>query len=84
MGDRLERAGFLLGYHSEYLRSRNWIQVCLMGELSSTDVETLLAAIASFNLSPSAVAGEQGDWPDSECRDGTRQLTVGDLDIVVS
>lgn len=30
----LERAGFLLSYASGYLRERNWIQVCLMGEVS--------------------------------------------------
>lgn len=29
----LERAGFLLSYASGYLRDRNWIQICLMGEV---------------------------------------------------
>jgi aspartate aminotransferase-like enzyme len=29
----LERAGFLLSFASGYLRERNWIQICLMGEV---------------------------------------------------
>jgi aspartate aminotransferase-like enzyme len=29
----LERTGFLLSYASGYLRERNWIQICLMGEV---------------------------------------------------
>ena len=28
----IERAGFLIGHASSYLRQRNWIQICLMGE----------------------------------------------------
>jgi aspartate aminotransferase-like enzyme len=28
----IERAGFLVGHASAYLRQRNWIQICLMGE----------------------------------------------------
>jgi len=28
----IERAGFLIGHASSYLRKRNWIQICLMGE----------------------------------------------------
>jgi len=28
----IERAGFLIGHASAYLRQRNWIQICLMGE----------------------------------------------------
>ena len=46
LGDRLERAGFLLNYNSKYLRSRNWIQICLMGDFSRNDVERLLDAMA--------------------------------------
>jgi aspartate aminotransferase-like enzyme len=30
----LERTGFLLSYASGYLRERNWIQICLMGEVT--------------------------------------------------
>ena len=32
MAQRLEQAGFLLSSNSDYLRQRNWIQICLMGE----------------------------------------------------
>jgi aspartate aminotransferase-like enzyme len=31
IGERLEKAGFLLNYRSAYLRSRNWLQISLMG-----------------------------------------------------
>ena len=31
-GAAIERAGFLIGHASTYLRQRNWIQICLMGE----------------------------------------------------
>lgn len=41
-GDRLQAAGFLLSYQSEYLRHRNWIQVCLMGDCSRQGLVALL------------------------------------------
>jgi hypothetical protein len=50
LGDSLERAGFSLSYNSEYLRARNWIQVCLMGDFSRLDVEPLLDAMAHVQL----------------------------------
>jgi hypothetical protein len=31
VGCALEQRGFLLGYQSQYLQSRNWLQLCLMG-----------------------------------------------------
>jgi aspartate aminotransferase-like enzyme len=31
-GRRMQDAGFLLSCHSEYLRRRNWVQICLLGE----------------------------------------------------
>lgn len=46
VGDALSRAGFLISYRSEYLLARNWIQVCLMGEVSTGAVNALLAALA--------------------------------------
>ena len=55
LGDRLERAGFLLNYNSNYLRSRNWIQICLMGDFSRNDVEQLLDAMACFQPMASAI-----------------------------
>ena len=50
LGDSLEQAGFSLSYNSEYLRARNWIQICLMGEFSRRDVEPLLDAMAHVQL----------------------------------
>jgi aspartate aminotransferase-like enzyme len=46
LGARLQRAGYLLSYNSDYLRQRNWIQICLMGEYSPVKLETLLVWLA--------------------------------------
>jgi aspartate aminotransferase-like enzyme len=32
IGEAMQEAGYLLSYNSEYLRRKNWIQICLMGE----------------------------------------------------
>ncbi len=50
LGNSLEQAGFSLSYNSEYLRARNWMQICLMGDFSRSDVEPLLGAMAHFEL----------------------------------
>ena len=42
VGWRLKKAGLFLSYQSEYLLARNWIQICLMGELSEEKLEPLL------------------------------------------
>jgi aspartate aminotransferase-like enzyme len=42
LGAQLQRAGYLLSYNSDYLRQRNWIQICLMGEYSPEKLESLL------------------------------------------
>jgi aspartate aminotransferase-like enzyme/predicted N-acetyltransferase YhbS len=34
VGSRLRSMGWQLGFESDYLASRNWVQVCLMGEYS--------------------------------------------------
>lgn len=41
LGQRLHEAGFLLSYGSDYLRHRNWIQICLMGDYSADKLEEL-------------------------------------------
>ena len=38
----LERAGFLVAHASAYLRDRNWIQLCLMGEVPREALPALL------------------------------------------
>src|SRR5262249_49973744 len=44
LGQRLEDAGYLLHYRSEYLLARNWLQVCLMRTYSPLMVDELLEA----------------------------------------
>ncbi|HVE71119.1 MAG TPA: GNAT family N-acetyltransferase [Thermoanaerobaculia bacterium] len=48
----LERAGFLVSWASGYLRERNWIQVCLMGEVP----REALPALVRISRAPSPVA----------------------------
>ncbi len=45
LGEALERQGFLLSYRSEYLESRNLIQIVLMGDSRKEDLERLLGAL---------------------------------------
>ncbi len=46
MAQRLEQAGFLVSCNSDYLRQRDWIQICLMGEYSREKLDGLLACLA--------------------------------------
>ena len=48
VGWQLQKAGYLLSYRSDYLISRNWIQICLMGEFSRQHLDSLLAILAKF------------------------------------
>jgi aspartate aminotransferase-like enzyme len=48
-GDQLQAAGFLLSYQSEYLRDRNWIQICLMGDCSRQSLVALLTELRKVN-----------------------------------
>lgn len=41
VGSVLEERGFELGWSSAYLRERNWIQICLMGEHDRAELEPL-------------------------------------------
>ena len=50
IGRKLEKAGFLLSAHSEYLRSRNWIQICLMGEFKPESLDALVARLQRMGL----------------------------------
>jgi aspartate aminotransferase-like enzyme len=45
VGTSAKEAGYLLSCHSEYLRRRNWIQVCLMGETGKEKLVSLLNAL---------------------------------------
>jgi aspartate aminotransferase-like enzyme len=48
VGWLLQQEGYLLSYKSEYLLKRNWIQICLMGEWSRENLETLPAVLANL------------------------------------
>jgi aspartate aminotransferase-like enzyme/GNAT superfamily N-acetyltransferase len=45
VGRKLNEAGYQLSYRSRYLRARNWIQICLMGELDQESLVQLLALL---------------------------------------
>ncbi len=47
VSDRLEAEGFEISAHSDYLRARNWVQVCLMGAYQRDRIIPLADAIAS-------------------------------------
>lgn len=51
-GQKLQKAGFLLSYNSDYLRKHNWIQICLMGAYSNEKLEALQVWLEQ-NWSPS-------------------------------
>jgi aspartate aminotransferase-like enzyme len=42
MGENLAANGILVNYESAYLRDRNWLQVCLMGDVADEDIERLV------------------------------------------
>jgi predicted DNA-binding protein (MmcQ/YjbR family) len=54
MAQRLEQAGYLLSYNSDYLRQRNWLQICLMGEYSREKLDGLLEAMSMFSAKRTA------------------------------
>jgi aspartate aminotransferase-like enzyme/predicted N-acetyltransferase YhbS len=43
--DRMEEAGVKLSARSGYLRERNWLQACFMGDLAEPDVAYFLATV---------------------------------------
>jgi len=46
VGNSLRESGYLLSFESNYLRRRNWIQICLMGECSQGKVAALSNAMS--------------------------------------
>lgn len=48
LGARLEEDGFAVSYRSGYLRSRNWIQICLMGNYRRDCLGSLVDALADL------------------------------------
>ena len=49
VADKIEAAGFLLSCRSQYLSSRNWLQICLMGDLTENDADALIAHLEMDN-----------------------------------
>jgi len=45
IGALIQESGYLLSYNSEYLKQRNWIQICLMGESAQERLVSLLNAL---------------------------------------
>ena len=45
IGGLVQESGYLVSYNSDYLRQKNWIQVCLMGECAKEKVVSLLNAL---------------------------------------
>jgi predicted DNA-binding protein (MmcQ/YjbR family) len=45
IGALVQESGYLLSCNSDYLRRRNWMQVCLMGECTREKVVSLLNAL---------------------------------------
>ena len=47
MGCELESLGYYTSYASGYLRERNWLQICLMGEVARPQLERLIPVLAA-------------------------------------
>lgn len=45
IGDAMKACGWLLSSNSEYLRRRNWVQICLMGEFQRSQVLPVVDAL---------------------------------------
>jgi aspartate aminotransferase-like enzyme/N-acyl-L-homoserine lactone synthetase len=45
IGEAMQEAGYLLSYNSGYLRRKNWIQICLMGECQREKVVPVANAL---------------------------------------
>jgi len=57
-GNSLRESGYLLSFESQYLRRRNWVQICLMGECSQSKVVALTNAMSRLNRVPADLAVE--------------------------
>jgi aspartate aminotransferase-like enzyme len=56
VGAELEKEGYLLSANSQYLKDRNWIQICLMGEPSREQLSAVLTALLQLCADPSCTA----------------------------
>lgn len=53
IGFALRARGYQLAFESEYLRARNWMQLCLMGEVRAAEVRGVVRAIVEELRKPS-------------------------------
>lgn len=59
IGKQLDNAGYLLNYMSSYLLERNWLQICLMGELSELKLRSLVEVLRRAITEQSSRSGIQ-------------------------
>ena len=52
IGDQLKQAGYLVSYRSGYLLKRNWIQICLMGEINRETIDPFVELLSLLCLVP--------------------------------
>lgn len=45
IGGAIQESGYLVSYNSEYLRRRNWIQICMMGDPAKEKLVSLVNAL---------------------------------------
>lgn len=60
VGNRMQEAGFLLSFNSGYLRERNWLQVCLLGECAHDKMVSLVNVMARVCFKHQPVAASAG------------------------
>ncbi len=48
MGEYLRENGYLVSYESSYLSERNWVQICLMGDIKKENLDGLVNTIKFF------------------------------------
>ena len=56
-GKQMEDSGYLLSYMSGYLLERNWVQICMMGEIPKVDLQALVAELHRAISRQSSPAG---------------------------
>ena len=59
LGKELDDAGYFLNYMSGYLLERNWLQICLMGELSELKLRSLVEVLRRAITEQSSRSGIQ-------------------------
>jgi len=66
IGALIQESGYLLSYNSEYLKQRNWIQICIMGECAQEKLVSLLNALNRVCFKRRGGKGEASEAPAAE------------------